>query len=225
MIYIYTGTPGSGKSYNVVRDIYKYLKRGKNVILNFPLNEDSRLYGKCKGNYVYKKNEELSVDFLLEYSCKNHKRNEKGGMIEKQTLLVVDECQNMFNSRTWNAPDRADWNLFFTQHRKFGYTVILVSQYIEMVDKQIRGCIQTETNFRNLKMFGLFGLVLSLLLGGNVFVAVEKSCQINKRGFVTYSRGKKKFCDLYDSYKIFDKRLISKVERYNKSDVLAVEEN
>lgn len=214
MIYIYTGTPGSGKSYNVIRDIKKYLCRGKDVILNFPLNEESKIYKKSKGNYIYLSNEQLTVDFLLEYACTKHTKNAKGQIKEKQTLLVVDECQNMFNSRTWNAPDRAMWNLFFSQHRKFGYTVILVAQYIEMVDKQIRGCIQTETNFRNLKMLGPFGLVLSFLLGGNIFVAVEKSCQINKRGFVTYSRGKKRYYDLYDSYKIFDKRLISKVEEF-----------
>lgn len=219
MISVYTGPPGSGKSSNVMKDIYRYLKMGKNVIVNFPLNMNSKLLKKCKGNYVYLENQDLTVNFLVGYSCQHHVPEK-----EKQTLLVIDECQNIFNSRTWNAPDRAMWNVFFTQHRKFGYTVILVCPFIEMIDKQLRSCIQNETNFRNLKMFGLFGMLLSCIVGGNFFVAVEKSCQINKRGFVTFSRGRKRIFEMYDSYKIFDERLISIVNEFAIEKESAVEE-
>ena len=41
MIYLYTGTPGSGKSYHVARDIYFFLHYGRNVIANFDINYDA----------------------------------------------------------------------------------------------------------------------------------------------------------------------------------------
>ena len=41
MIYLYTGTPGSGKSYHVAKEIYFYLYHGRNIIANFDINYDS----------------------------------------------------------------------------------------------------------------------------------------------------------------------------------------
>ena len=38
MIYLYSGTPGSGKSLHMARDIMFKLRRGQNVIANFPIN-------------------------------------------------------------------------------------------------------------------------------------------------------------------------------------------
>ena len=40
MIYLYTGTPGSGKSYHVAKEIYFYLYHGRNIIANFSINYD-----------------------------------------------------------------------------------------------------------------------------------------------------------------------------------------
>ena len=41
MIYFYSGTPGSGKSLNVARDIYqKLVYRKQNVITNMQINFD-----------------------------------------------------------------------------------------------------------------------------------------------------------------------------------------
>ena len=38
---------------------------------------------------------------------------------------------------------------FFSQHRKLGYRVILVAQFSEMIDKQIRALIEYEYIHRN----------------------------------------------------------------------------
>lgn len=37
-ISLYSGTPGSYKSYHATEDIIKWLMRGKNVIANFPVD-------------------------------------------------------------------------------------------------------------------------------------------------------------------------------------------
>ena len=73
MISFYSGTPGSGKSLMMAREVEKWVKVLKHdVISNVPLNRDF-IVGKCKkcGDIVYKTNAELTVDYLISYSKKN----------------------------------------------------------------------------------------------------------------------------------------------------------
>ena len=38
-IQLYTGTPGSGKSFHAAKDIVRWMKRDRGLICNFPVNE------------------------------------------------------------------------------------------------------------------------------------------------------------------------------------------
>ena len=126
MIYFYSGRPGSGKSLHCAKMIDTYHKKGKNVICNFEVNENFWKHRHCKKNKFLNDygrieqltNEELTIDYLMDFANKYHKRNSRGQIIEKQTLLIIDECQTMFNSRSWNQKGRSQWVIFFTQHRK-----------------------------------------------------------------------------------------------------------
>lgn len=51
MIYLYSGTPGSGKSLHQAKDIYDWLRKGKVVIANFDI--DVNKIPKCKGQFIY----------------------------------------------------------------------------------------------------------------------------------------------------------------------------
>lgn len=68
---------------------------------------------------------------------------------EGETLLIIDECGCMFNCRIQDSL-RRDWCWFFTQHRKFGFNVILVSQFAKkMIDNQsCFVCVETEYRHR-----------------------------------------------------------------------------
>ena len=66
MIYLYSGTPGSGKSLHTARVIYYSLKRGCPVIANFSINLD-KIKGK-KSEFVEKDNSDLTPSFLIEYA-------------------------------------------------------------------------------------------------------------------------------------------------------------
>ena len=113
MIWLYTGTPGSGKSYHAVYDIIKKLKqKEKNrVIANFGLNFDNQRKYKEQmyNNFTYLDNSEMTVDFLIDFAVKNHEIG-----VENQTLVVIDEAQIIFNSRTWNIEhdNRMRWIKF-----------------------------------------------------------------------------------------------------------------
>ena len=93
MIYLYTGTPGSGKSYHVAKEIYFYLYHGRNIIANFSINYDSIPSRKRspKGYFFYKENHELSADWLIDFAVLCHKRKPDGHIIEGQTWVVIDE--------------------------------------------------------------------------------------------------------------------------------------
>ena len=90
MIWLYTGTPGSGKSLHAARDIYSRLRRGGGLICNFPVKED--LVRKKKAHVEYWDNSELTAERLVEYAMANHRVGKEG-----QTLVVIDECQIIYN--------------------------------------------------------------------------------------------------------------------------------
>lgn len=187
-VYFFSGKPGSGKSLHAAKMIDEWIRQGKNVITNFPVNEDfwqkRREKGKKVGNVIYCTNEEfldLGIKGLVGFSKNFHKCTEEGQMIEKQTLVILDECQTMFNSRSWNVSGRSEWIILFSQHRKFGFEFLLISQDKSFVDKQIRVQFQFDYEHRNLKNFKTLGFILSMLFGGNFFVVVVKSMDVGKK--------------------------------------------
>lgn len=202
MIYYYTGTPGSGKSYHLAVVIYSWLSRGKNVISNFDVNSEQvhPPRGRKCGNFIYINNIEwmnnayLSyngkktnipgysyIDGLINYAWNFHikKKNFRGEVtfIEHQTLLVFDECHRLWNSRQWNRSDRLSWIDFFREHRKLGFDIILTSQDDKSVDKQIRSTLENELLHRKLFNFvkpKILGKFLRLICGREIFVIIER---------------------------------------------------
>jgi zona occludens toxin (predicted ATPase) len=204
MIYFYSGTPGSGKSYHVAKDIYFQLNRGKNVIANFDINYDM-IKAKKRGYFFYKDNFDLEVDWLLDFSRLCHRRDKRGKIIEGQTWLIIDECQLTFNCRSWNDKSRQQWTSFFTQHRKYGYHIILISQFDRLIDRQIRSLIEYEYRHRKINNFGTVGFFLGLFsLGHPLFISVEYWYGVKEKCGVSFFYGRKKYYRMYDSYKLFD---------------------
>ena len=207
MITMYTGTPGSGKSLHVAHVIYDKLRQSKNnnVIANFDINL-SAIGDKRKGHFFHVDNYHLSPRFFYLFARRLHKRTELGRMIEGQTLIVIDECQILFNSRDWNSKDRMEWCTFMTQHRKYGFNIILITQFDRLVDRQIRSLVEYEVVHRNVSNFKTFGFFLGLLFGGQLFIAITKWYSVKEKISSSYFILNRKYMRLYDSYKIFAPR-------------------
>lgn len=204
MIYLYTGTPGSGKSYHVAKEIYYLIKKGKNVVANFFINTDF-IKAKKKGYFFQKENFELNPDWLLEFAKHCHTTDRQGKLKERQTYLIIDECQLLFNARSWNAAGRDKWTSFFTQHRKYGFEIILITQFDRLIDRQIRSLVEYEFKHRKVNNFGTFGFFLGLFTFGKpLFCAVEYWYGVKEKVGHTFFLLNKKYYRLYDSYKIFD---------------------
>lgn len=218
MIYLYTGTPGSGKSYHATADVYYKLKRKNKkfidrVITNYWLDiEDER--------FCYLDNAEITVEYLIQFAVEKHKRG-----IEGQTLLVLDEAQIIFNSRTWNtgsggnnkmgASDRMQWIKFFSQHRKFGFNIILVCQNDRMLDRQIR--VMTEYEVAHLKVNNYFKIIpLTVFLAITRWYGQKMKLQAEP---ILY---RNRIAKLYDSYKFFENEdVIQLSEEKEKASPLA----
>ena len=196
MIEFYSGTPGSGKSLHVAKRIWiKLFIKKQNVIANFNINQELYNKKKKKGMFDYITNMELTPDYLIEYALLNHKPG-----IENQTLVVIDECQLIFNSRDWQNKNRMAWIEFFTLHRHYGYNFILVSQMDRLVDRQIRALFEYDVVHRKINNFK-FGQYMPF----KVFIAVTKWYNAKQKVGSEIFFFKKKYGKLYDSYMHFKK--------------------
>lgn len=197
-VTLYTGTPGSGKSFHAAKDIELRLRRGGGLICNFPVNEN--FVKKRKAHVEYWDNSELTAARLVAYALEHHKIGKEG-----QTLVVIDECQILFNCRDFGRKDRNAWVTFFSQHRKLGFNVLLITQSDRMLDKQIRSLVEEEVRHRKLNNYGFGGMFLTLFSFGRTwFVAISYWYGGNKLklGSSVFPY-RKRYSALYDSYKLF----------------------
>jgi zona occludens toxin (predicted ATPase) len=96
MIKLYTGTPGSGKSFHVARDIILHLRWKRNIIstVDIDINRIDKNGKRKIGDFKYIPIYELTPNYLYKYAKLNHKKGKEG-----QTWIIIDECQLIFNSR------------------------------------------------------------------------------------------------------------------------------
>lgn len=201
MISLYVGTPGSGKSLHASRDIYWRLRRGKPVFCNFPLDLAAVGLEDRDALYHYRGNARLDPVELVDFS---RDWFDSRRVVEDDILLVIDEAQLIFNSRTWNDKMRMDWIQFFSQSRHFGYKVVLIAQSSEMIDKQFRALVEFVDEHRKVKYQGWFGRLLTL--GGvlPLHVDIRTLFQSGIRDYADYFLARKRYMRIYDSYRLFD---------------------
>ena len=197
MIFLYSGTPGSYKSYHAVKESIWWLKHGFNVIANFPLDYSHVIKRNIKGRFDFVPTPDLTVDFLIQYAADHHKPGRK-----PQTLIVIDEAAIKFNAREFNKHDRLDWINFFANHRHFNFDVILVTQSDIMLDKQIRQLIEHEYKHRALSNFMWFGRLLGLVFRGvHLYIDIWYPMQMkDKTQFCLFN---KRIADCYDTMGLF----------------------
>ena len=211
MISLYTGTPGSGKSLHLAERLYWRIKNKRGlVVCNFEIALESINKGKKhKSEFALLDNDELTAlhleEIAYDYAMRNNKvRDNRNCVKEGEILLVIDECQLIFNSRDWQRGDRNAWLKFFTQHRKYGYDIILVAQFDRMIDRQIRSLVEYEWIHRKISNFGFWGKLVSLLFArGQLFSCAEIWYPMKEKISSYFFKGKQRYFDIYDTRKMF----------------------
>ena len=200
MITYYSGTGGSGKSLHMAREARDQLViRRKSVIANFPLNMDVVTRGgkKKAGEYIYLRNDQLTVKYLVDHARKYHKSSREG-----QTLVIIDEAAMMFNSRDYGRPDRKEWINFFLTHRHYGYNFIMASPFDRLIDRQIRSLFEYEVKHRKINNFKFIGFLLTILRIPT-FCAVTYWYGVRERCGAEFFRYRKRDGMLYDTMMLF----------------------
>lgn len=211
MIELYTGFVGSGKSFHATKRGCQIADAplGKGyVVANFPIKPKKKFMARIpilkkfiKQHYVdprwiYKDNENLTVDFLIKLS------DEMGWYgKESQCLLIIDEAGIVFNSRDWNVKpaERKGWIQFFTQSRKLGYDIVLIVQDSRMIDRQIRSLCEYEVQHKKLNSWSVLQFVPL-----TVFAAVSFWNGIRTmRGSLNLCLYSKSIAERYDTLKLF----------------------
>lgn len=210
MIYLYSGTPGSGKSLHATMKARDNVIAGRPVIANYALN-----FPKAKHRALFRcwDNLDVTPDALVDFATDWWSTHP---FKEESIRLILDECQLIFNSRSWDSkgakgkdgtvsgPSRMDWIRFFSQHRKYGYSVILVAQSDRMIDRQIRSLIEYEYLHRKVSNFGWRGWLLSLALGGtNTFICSQRYYGLHEYIGRDIFHARKKIFQLYDTRATF----------------------
>lgn len=176
--------------------------RKKPIVANFAFKA-SGLRSRGFSGFIAVENHYLTPEFLIWFSDEYRKRSNQKRIREGDILLVIDECQLIFNTRAWNDDDRAGWISFFSQHRKIGYDVILVAQNFEMLDRQIRALIEYEVLHRKVVNMGIGGKIMNAVMGGNLHVGVSYYVPTKLRTGSEWFRADKKLFLLYDTYTRF----------------------
>ena len=184
MIVLYTGVPGSGKSYKMVHDLASFLEKNPdiNVISNIRnlkighTNFDDYLLELFPG---IKLSQQVEKFFNYEHQ---EKLNEKfGGPI----MYVLDECQLYFPRRTSLTETEA----YLQRHRHLGHYIYMATQAIRLVNSNFIPLIETEFHAarRTISFFGEIHYK-------------EKSPQSNHIVGKMTLRPKQEIFDLYQSF-------------------------
>lgn len=212
-IELFTGFVGSGKSYCATKmgvQVAESRFSDTYVIANFPIKQQKKRFLKIRKlfnknldeykplRWIYKNNEELTVEFLVKTSIEKKFMDK-----ESSCLIIFDEASIPFNSRNWNDKSRLKWIEFLTQSRKFGYDFIFITQDSGMIDKQIRALCEYEVQHKKLNNVYYFKFLN--LFRVSLFGAIRYwNGQRFSKGTLQLHLFKKGIAERYDTMKLFN---------------------
>jgi len=172
MIEIYTGLPGSGKTYVMTRRILEALKNKRHVYCNYKIFSDSE--------YLHQWNSTEDIEKI------------------SNGLIAIDEVQIYFNSRKWgDLSETIQYKL--QQHRKDGLDIIGTTQHESRVDIVMRQLVSKF--YQCSKLIGSnenskkpWGIIKISEFWPEDMKGINKVSSYTEFNFI-----KKEFCNAYDT--------------------------
>lgn len=153
-----TGKLGSGKTLVSVGVAMEYLNKGCTVATNVDFYPESFPNKQNRDIRIIRlPDHPLSTDLAalgvgnptLEKGLDGNYRPSKNYDRKQNSLLLLDELAQFMNSRDWNAKDRKDLISHLVLLRKLGWDAYFIVQDIDMIDKQIKESLASETGYCN----------------------------------------------------------------------------
>jgi len=149
------GKPGGFKSYSAVEWAFGYVARGGVVCTNIPLHAWAwrRELRERKGWRLQRGQlRRLESDDIPRFN-----EHIPQGTRDMPVLVIIDECHLWFNSRDWAKQARSLLN-FLTIHRHCHVDIVLISQHMDNVDKQMRRLVEHTYLYRDLRRMKVGGV-------------------------------------------------------------------
>ena len=150
MIIGFTGTPGSGKTYEAVKKILDNLMKGKVIYTNIDGMFDPECQEMIKS---YCNLSDLAITIQLR-QLEPDQIADFWMHIEPSCLVVLDEIHKWFSNRDWNDPKNKQFGYWASTHRHYGYEVVLITQNIERVDAAVRSLLEWNYVYRKVNFLG-----------------------------------------------------------------------
>ncbi len=150
MIIGYAGTPGSGKTYEAVRNIIENLKKGRPVYTNIdgifdPACREMQKMLAGIGDYALARLlKPIDHDQIMDFW--NH--------VEPGAYIVLDEIHKHFSNREWQSKSNKAFGMWASTHRHYGYDVLLITQSMDRIDAAIRPLLEWTYVFKKINYFG-----------------------------------------------------------------------
>lgn len=150
MITFYEGTPGAGKSYDVVRKIIANLCLRRRVITNVEGLDDEKCLEMIKFKTGFDDYDLHKYLFFLD----TNSALRFWEYVTPGCIVVIDEAHKLFNARDWQSVKNrqcADW---CSTARHDGIDVVFITQRLEKCDAQIRSLTQYTYRYRKVDFMG-----------------------------------------------------------------------
>lgn len=182
-VLLMTGVAGTGKTlYAIQKYIIPELKRGGVVYSNIDGLDVNRLAIFYDMDvFIVEKNYRKITD--VKYFYKEAEIN---------SLIVLDEVQNIFNNREWQEQANNDCIKYCMEHRHYGHQVIFITPAIDSVDAGIRRVVQFTYKHKSFSAIGLLK---------NVKCAIFDQCNIQREPLQVFNwKHDEKIYSCYKSY-------------------------
>ena len=165
MFAAYVGRPGGGKSYDAVRKIVANLRAGRVVATNIDGMQDPKCQEAIK-QLAFLDDYQFSQLFIFlgkdDVTSFWKPRTVNAGddmafekpLVPSGALVVLDEVHKWINCREWNSDKNKEFAEWGAEHRHDGYDVILITQDITKLDKQVRSLVEFTYFYRKINFFG-----------------------------------------------------------------------
>jgi len=158
MIHAYTGKTGSGKTYQMIKDIYPHWYKGTDIYSNTLLLFEN-FGGKAGANIVERPDQFTLIEKLFEplkkayckYRKKEYKPSRRGQIIYfeditelieiKNGIICMDEGQALLEARNWEQLPMEFANKL-RQHRKHRLDLYVTTQNLGTIDINLRRLVQ-----------------------------------------------------------------------------------
>ena len=146
MIELYEGVPGSGKSYNCVKDkLLPWLRQGRRLYVYIDgiyLDRLAAFEGRDEG------------ELHKQITCWAEPAEVLSGLLKLDpgSAVIIDECQTLFRSQTRVDPEVLR---LLEVHRHYGLDLVLMCQDYRQMTQSVTRLVEVTTKFRRLDRIGL----------------------------------------------------------------------